>query len=588
MAGKRKKAPIPKKGRVQNVRKALTEELHNYYNGSRVSVKARLGRYLYKVGFFVEVELRIAVKKAGLYARKVWEVIQLVLDKAAALLALVLDRLKRDISAPAARMKSAFHNLRALVREEKQQGPLHVLKLIGSYIFSGFKKYSYLLHDGAEWLVPVGALVVLLITANTVLHYDYALAVEYNGQLVGYVANDSVYEAANKQVQSRIIYAEADQQAWQMQPVFNVAVVNTSSLETEDQLADSILQTSGEEISEATGLYVDGVFYGATKEPEKLQADLDATLAPYKVDDPSYSVGFVNDVQVKEGIYLTSSVVSDYNDIHKLFGSEVQGEKYYTLVAGDSPSLIASKNDITLNELYAMNPTLENSNMYPGDTVLVGRSKAFLQVKQLQQLVQDEEVAYQTIRTQTADLVSGTTKTVTKGSKGLNRVTYQITYIDGVQVSREAINTEIITPVVNEEVLVGTKIPSGGGGLGTGTMAFPVGSGWGISRGFSSSHNGCDIRAPYGTPIYAADSGVVIKVAYTNRGYGIYCMIDHGNGIQTLYGHTSGIYVSVGQTVTKGQVIGQVGSTGNSTGNHCHFEVIYNGVRVNTRPYIGY
>lgn len=93
-------------------------------------------------------------------------------------------------------------------------------------------------------------------------------------------------------------------------------------------------------------------------------------------------------------------------------------------------------------------------------------------------------------------------------------------------------------------------------------------------------HSGIDIAAPHGAPIIAADSGVVVTATW-NSGYGNYIVIDHGNGMQTLYAHNSRNLVSPGQAVSRGQLIGRIGSTGVSTGPHLHFEVIINGTRVN-------
>jgi murein DD-endopeptidase MepM/ murein hydrolase activator NlpD len=98
-------------------------------------------------------------------------------------------------------------------------------------------------------------------------------------------------------------------------------------------------------------------------------------------------------------------------------------------------------------------------------------------------------------------------------------------------------------------------------------------------------HSGLDISAPAGTPIKAADSGVVIFAA-VNGGYGKYISIDHGNGISSCYGHCSLILVDAGQIVTKGDVIGKVGSTGLSTGPHCHFEIRKNGVCADPLSYL--
>jgi murein DD-endopeptidase MepM/ murein hydrolase activator NlpD len=92
--------------------------------------------------------------------------------------------------------------------------------------------------------------------------------------------------------------------------------------------------------------------------------------------------------------------------------------------------------------------------------------------------------------------------------------------------------------------------------------------------------------APPGTSIAAADSGTVIVVAF-NRGWGNYVVINHGNGITTLYAHMSAMHVSVGQSVSRGQHIGNVGSTGNATAPHVHFEVRVNGAHVNPRTMLG-
>jgi LysM repeat protein len=116
-----------------------------------------------------------------------------------------------------------------------------------------------------------------------------------------------------------------------------------------------------------------------------------------------------------------------------------------------------------------------------------------------------------------------------------------------------------------------------------GTMAFiwPADNHYLSGYDFSSTHLGIDIAAGLGAPIYAADSGVVVTAGWNSSGYGNVIMIDHGNGYSTVYGHLSQINVSLCQGVTKGQVIGLAGSTGNSTGAHLHFEVRLNGGYVN-------
>lgn len=100
------------------------------------------------------------------------------------------------------------------------------------------------------------------------------------------------------------------------------------------------------------------------------------------------------------------------------------------------------------------------------------------------------------------------------------------------------------------------------------------------------NHKGIDIANSVGTPIRAAAAGTVTYAKYNSGGYGNLVIISHGNGIQTYYGHNSKLYVSEGQTVTQGQVIAAMGSTGISTGSHCHWEVRINGVAQNPQNYL--
>ena len=110
--------------------------------------------------------------------------------------------------------------------------------------------------------------------------------------------------------------------------------------------------------------------------------------------------------------------------------------------------------------------------------------------------------------------------------------------------------------------------------------------GWRTLYGQPNYHKGIDIPGSAGTNIVAADAGKVLKVSKLTYGYGWHVIIDHGNGVSTLYAHCSRLDVSVGDYVEKGQVVAGIGTTGNSTGNHVHFEVRINGVQQNPLNYV--
>ena len=105
-------------------------------------------------------------------------------------------------------------------------------------------------------------------------------------------------------------------------------------------------------------------------------------------------------------------------------------------------------------------------------------------------------------------------------------------------------------------------------------------------RGGAARHQGIDLAAPIGTPIYATADGTISEAAWNSGGYGNLIKCDHGRGIETRYGHLSRILVSRGQRVTRGQLIGYMGSTGRSTGSHLHYEVRIDGNAVNPIPFM--
>ena len=175
---------------------------------------------------------------------------------------------------------------------------------------------------------------------------------------------------------------------------------------------------------------------------------------------------------------------------------------------------------------------------------------------------------------------------------------------DAIMAAEDAANATIDKLVAELEAQraaeAAAAAAAGGGGSGggnanaTGSFLWPVASYVYVSSRFGlrvhpitgekKSHTGIDIASNQGTAVYASDGGSVTLAGW-NGGYGNCIMIDHGNGYVTLYGHLSSISVSVGQTVSQGATIGAVGSTGNSTGPHLHFEVLKNGTRIDPEQF---
>lgn len=153
------------------------------------------------------------------------------------------------------------------------------------------------------------------------------------------------------------------------------------------------------------------------------------------------------------------------------------------------------------------------------------------------------------------------------------------------------VGTEVVVPggqkqIVAQQVVTSYNGPApAGAAKGSGAFLWPTSGS--ITQKYWSGHAAIDIGSWTGAPVKAADGGYVVEAGRGwSSGYGNHVVIDHGNGFRTLYAHLNSIFVSPGESVSKGTQIGTVGNTGNSTGPHLHFEVLYQGVRRNPYSYL--
>ena len=577
--------------RAEEALKAFLQKLGRHLPEQLYGISTWIGDVLNEVGFYTEFALvRTArrLKTGGIWlAKKLWIVLKFLIKVVTWLPLAVLALFGRIFL-------HLFNAVRNIVQIWKRRDPQHMKqtwKDLFLCLFGGIARNAPLLLDLAGWVLPLAAAGLFIFTVHTVMGYEYALQLSCNGEVMGCVEDEKVFDNAIQDLESRIIYNEGDEaMEWGITPTYNLVISNSEQLLNADTVANTILKDSGKEITEATGLYLDGTFYGAITQRKRLERELEELKQPYVTGEEGEYISFVKEPELVDGIYLTSSMV-DYDEISELIHGQVAGEVRYTVVKGDSPSGIAHAHDLTTAELYAMNPGLEGGGLWIGDELIISQAVPFLQVKVTYRRTEQESVPYSTVRTNTADLSYGYTKVAVAGVPGVNACEYDYVYIDGILQSKTLISTTVISEPVTEEILVGTTVKPGVTMIpSTGAYMWPVPAYRYVSRGFTGlyAHNGMDICAPYGTPIYATQSGVVTRALYTNVGYGVYVVIDHGGGYSSLYGHCSGLTVSVGDLVNQGDLIAYMGSTGNSTGNHTHFEIRINNVQVNPAPYVGY
>jgi len=545
------------------------------YNPDKVTIdgiKNFLGVVFYRVGYNIECNFNIVADATKKVFDRLYKFTNNIFTSMSVFLDKLADTILDDLGEPLERVGRAFTGISQIVKETKGDKNRSARKEMSAYMKEGMAKHQELAKTLYSYALPALTAVIFIATVTFTLNREYAIRVSVNGEEIGTVKNYTVLENANKIIENKLV--STNDQTWEMDSSIKMVSLGKKQTVDERQLANNILRSSDEDIVEATGLYVDGEFIGAVKDATGLNSALESLKTPYENGDENRTVSFVENVSVLDGIFFTDSVVPD-NELAQLVKSEVSGAKYYTVVSGDSPWKIAQKNGITYSTLKSLNPDNDFSGLWPGDVVTVGASVPFLQVKYVERSTRQVEVPFTTKTERNNKMNLGTTKVSQRGVTGLNEQVVESTYIDGVLQNETVVQTTVLREPVTKVVQVGTLYNGTVVTGGTGKVIWPVAGGR-VSRGFTGQypyyHNGLDIAAPTGTAIYAADTGVVTKALYTYVGYGIYCEINHGS-YQTLYGHCSALYVKVGQQVKKGQVIARIGSTGNSTGPHLHFEV---------------
>lgn len=545
---------------------------------------AALGEFLYNMGFWGEYFVLQVGRKIKKFILSLGSKIAKTAQKVGGYVGHGLHVCWSEITAPFRRFYNGIKNIIALMKEERKLEDGHSVKEGAAYFKRGVKLYYPLIKQSVAYVIPVLALGMFVYTVRTVMDYHYALAVEVNGEVVGYVENEQVFDDATAEIARRIKPINGEELDWKVEPSYTVAISDTT-MEV-NQMADSILRASSDEIIDATALYVNGQIVGITTDGQKLRDAIQAMKAPYEEpNNPELRVEFTKDVVAEDGIYSAKNL-SNVEDIMAILQGEEQGELVYEVQKGDSASLIASNHGLSTQQLADMNPQQDIFKyLFVGDKLIIQQSMPYLEVRRILTRTEQEEIQFKKEEQKSDDLDFGKTKLVQKGEMGLDEVVREYVYYGNSTTPSEVkeLSRSCVKEPVTEITQRGTKLANGDiGACGSGELLWPVPGHRYVSRWMSYYHTGADICAVPNTPILAADSGVV-KVATYHSSYGNYVEIDHGNGTRTLYAHANRLAVSPGQSVQRGQVIAYVGSTGNSTGPHCHFEIKVGGVRVNPR-----
>lgn len=402
---------------------------------------------------------------------------------------------------------------------------------IKARIFSLIKKIAEM--NKTQKMLVLSMLGITVIVASMMIGgIGFSYDVMYDGEKVGRISDLAVYNEARTIAKANVAYDKSEGLTLETPKfVFNF------SFEAPD--------TSAEELSTSIISHSDDVISGYSVSIDGKESFFVADKALVQKAIEDYCASF--DV---EGLECTSTV----------------------------------KNEISYNDAFVESHVVANEDD-------VKNAVSGLDVTTVANKVTTYYIPYETVTTRTSSKKTGYIAVTTAGVNGVNEKVEKITYSNGVQISTEVVSDSVIAEPVTEKVLVGTgkstystvvHNASTKGYVWPLEVKGTITSYWGDGR----NHKGLDIAAPAGTEIHAVKAGTVVLAGW-DKDYGYNVIIDHGNGVKTRYAHSRKLHVKVGDKVSQGQFIAEVGTTGQSTGNHCHFEVVINGTRVNPAPYLG-
>ena len=299
------------------------------------------------------------------------------------------------------------------------------------------------------------------------------------------------------------------------------------------------------------------------------------------------NMGFDKEIEIVES-YLPPEQISSVEDAVAALIEEQEVQQIYKVKSGDTLSEISIEVNISMDDIIAMNDSLEdeNSMLHIDQELIITVPEPELSVTRKEVNYYEEVYNAEIVYVDNDSWYTTQTKVLQEPSAGFRKVIAREQYVGDKQVERSILLEEVVMEAVPKIVERGTKIPPTYiKPINGGRLTSKFGPRKAPTKGASTYHKGVDWAIASGSSVYASSGGTVTKAGW-GSGYGYVVYIDHGNGTETRYAHLSKVLVSKGQKVKQGERIAKSGNTGVSTGPHLHFEIIMNGSRVNPLKYI--
>lgn len=425
------------------------------------------------------------------------------------------------------------------------------------------------------------AMVVIIVLVFTLFAANYRVGykVKVEDVVLGTVATKGEYYEVLDEVKTEVNNISEIEFEPVLEEEFSVEIVSVDSFTQKEELAENVKALS-EGMVEAYTITADGQFVVALNSEEEANRLKDEYLDTFKSEDEDITVSYGAEVKVDLG-HVPQDTVRSLKEAQEIFAA---GEiKTYTVAENDTLESIADVYDVLEGDILKDN---EIEEITTGMTLKIYTGQPIIPIKTIEYINGEIDIPYTVEKREDATIYEGQTRVYKEGVNGKKYLHAYITKINGIITQENVIESQVLKEPVAQVELVGTKEPPSSSGSGkfimptSGRLTSTYGRRWG------RSHDGIDVAATTGTPIYAADNGIIVESEYQKNGYGNIIKIDHQNGFISYYAHCSKLYANVGDVVAKGDLIATVGSTGRSTGPHLHFEIRYNDVPQNPYNYV--
>jgi len=456
-----------------------------------------------------------------------------------------------------------------------------ILKCFGYFVFcksksivkrlSDYMKKSimYLKHNSLRRELTALAVLVLIIGSGIFAfsnYFDIGYKVVADGKILGTIKEKSDYYLALSLANSSVADSYGDEYVSSKNVTFEKSILPKGEFSSESALKQKAI-AANENLKSSYVVNIDGVDLLSTKTKEVAEAILSNYKDKFRPQN-CVELKFSNKIKITKK-YAPKAIEKDTNS----------GVAYLESLNAKSVTV----DNMSTNS--AMNVTASQDSSVKA-VRLSQDKKLTLEVVSIEKNPTEKPVAYATTTVSNPNVYEDVAPVVkTQGVNGKLAVEKIVTRVNGTMVEQRENGEKVIQNPINEVLEIGSKKrPTG---IGTGKFIAPVHgiitSVYGPRK--SGFHTGLDLAVSTGTPVEAADEGKVIFAGWDGN-YGNLVIINHQNGFETYYAHNSSLVVAVGDIVAQGDIISYSGSTGNSTGPHCHFEVRKNGATQNPYDYI--